>query len=91
MRIAALAFMMLLLQTNGCDQSPHPVAASKAAPYQRFVPMPRQPENVQGVPWSGAFALDTKTGQLCRTYDGGVTEKWDGLVPCIDLFNKYPD
>jgi len=35
--------------------------------YQRFVPVPREgaPANI---PWSGAFALDTMTGQLCWTY-----------------------
>jgi hypothetical protein len=37
-------------------------------PCQRFVPIHREPANVTGVPWSGAFALDTKTGTLCRTY-----------------------
>jgi hypothetical protein len=54
--------------------------------YQRFIPVPRQPENVTGVPWSGAFALDTKTGQLCRTYDGEFAEKWQALPSCLDIF-----
>ncbi len=35
--------------------------------YQRFVPVPREGAPA-GMPWSGAFALDTKTGQLCWTY-----------------------
>ena len=51
--------------------------------------MPRQPENLNGVPWSGAFALDTKTGQLCRTYDGGTDEKWSALASCVDLYKKF--
>lgn len=59
---------LLLLVLNGCSdfqaKSPQPTKQ----PYQRFVPVPRQPENLQGVPWSGALALDTKTGQLCQTY-----------------------
>jgi hypothetical protein len=74
-------------------QSPplRPVAqtASNSGAYQRFMPMPRQPENLNGVPWPGAFALDTKTGQLCRTYDGGNDEKWTGLSLCVDLYKKF--
>jgi hypothetical protein len=68
-------------------------AAAQPSPstgaYQRFIPMPRQPENVTGVPWSGAFALDTKTGQLCRTYDGGLDEKWSAITACADLYKKF--
>ena len=62
-----------------------------AAGYQRFIPMPRQPESLNGVPWSGVFALDTKTGSLCRTYDGGLEENsvWKGLDRCLDLYRKF--
>jgi len=68
-----------------------PVAqtAANLGAYRRFMPMPRRPESLTGVPWSSAFALDTKTGQLCRTYDGGVDEKWSGLVSCVDLYKKF--
>src|SRR5271166_3949321 len=74
-------------------QSPPARPAAQTAPntggYQRFVPMPRQPENLTAVPWSGSFALDTKNGQLCRTYDGGVDENWKGITSCIDLYKKF--
>jgi hypothetical protein len=63
-----LALIVLLLVLGGCaDFQAKPTTPAKQ-PYQRFVPVPRQPENLQGVPWSGALALDTKTGQLCQTY-----------------------
>jgi hypothetical protein len=46
------------------------------------------------MPWSGAFALDTKIGQLCWTYKG-VTS--DGNTPllnlpdCMSLYHNDPD
>ena len=59
--------------------------------YQRFIPVPRQPENVTGVPWSGVFALDTKTGQLCLTYEGDFPDKWKALPMCVELMVQNPD
>lgn len=70
-------------------QRPPAQTAPSAGACQRFIPMPRQPENLNGVPWSGAFALDTKTGQLCRTYDDQADEKWKGLASCVDLYKKF--
>ena len=49
-------------------------------------PLPRG----AGTPWSGAFALDTKTGQLCFTYNTN-TKGWDGLPQCLQLLKDYPD
>jgi len=63
-------------------------AVQPAGAYQRFVPMPRQPADLTGVPWSGAFALDTKTGLLCRTYETG-DEYWSNIASCLDLYRKY--
>ena len=79
-RFAFIAFLSLL--SVSCDQQkePTPQAATpvnnspRLNSYQRFIPSTRQPENVTGVPWSGAFALDTKTGQLCLTYEGNFRE-----------------
>jgi len=94
MRPAALVIVALLL--NSCEQKvPPPTVSTTSAthpvPYQRFVPSSRLPENVTGVPWSGAFALDTKTGKLCLTYEGDFGETWNGLPKCIDLLKAFPD
>jgi hypothetical protein len=92
-----LAIPLVLLSLFGCTAQPdrtdekfdktHPVAATSQQPvgYQRFVPVPRQPENLTGIPWSGAFALDTMTGQLCRTYPM-ADSKWEALPLCHDLW-----
>ncbi|HWW16052.1 MAG TPA: hypothetical protein VN310_15430 [Candidatus Dormibacteraeota bacterium] len=65
MAITAFAFSLVL---SGCDNFQAKPVRPMKQPYQRFIPVPPQPENLQGVPWSGALALDTKTGQLCQTY-----------------------
>ncbi len=83
--VAALCFVFV--PQNSRSAAPVP----RSNGYQRFIPMPRQPENVTGVPWSGAFALDSKTGQLCKTYDGGLDEKWASLPTCLALFRSFPD
>ena len=88
--------MLAALLLASCDstQPPSPIARQAVPiPYQRFIPVPRQPENVQGIPWSGAFALDTKTGQLCFTYIGPFPKEWldYGVLPCLQLLKNYPD
>lgn len=87
----------LCLALQGCDEfdgvKNQPQTAKQ--PYQRFIPIHREPGNLTGVPWSGAFALDTKTGVLCRTYptddDDSGKNKWAGLDLCLDLYKQYPD
>jgi hypothetical protein len=61
--------------------------------YQRFVPVPRE-ETSAGMPRSAAFALDTKTGQLCWTYKGISSEgnaQIPGLPDCTTLYHNDPD
>jgi hypothetical protein len=61
--------------------------------YQRFVPVPREGA-AAGMPWSGAFALDTKTGQLCWTYKGMTNDSnapWPNLPDCMTLYHSDPD
>jgi hypothetical protein len=87
-----LAIASLLIGMAGCDQfeqQPKPAHQVKQS-YQRFIPIHREPQNVEGVPWSGAFALDTKTGQLCETYVLG-SEKWAAIPQCFDLYKEFPD
>jgi hypothetical protein len=51
--------------------------------------MPVEHSDVTGIPWSGAIALDSKTGQLCYTYL--VEKPWNDLPLCLDLYKQFPD
>jgi hypothetical protein len=43
----------------------------------------------QGVPWHGFFALDTDTGQLCRTTILILSEDYMSSVPtCYSLYEE---
>gem|GEM_PF-5831325 len=87
MKLLALASIVLLQQT-GCDQTPvqtMPAPHLETIHYQRFVPIPRSSEILGGVPWSGSVALDTMTGQMCRTYDMKL-KNWESIPLCIDLY-----
>ncbi len=58
----------------------------------RFVPITPYNEGrmpVVGIPWHGFFALDTKTGSLCRTMNKEFPQsEWANRIPlCIDLFS----
>ncbi len=93
MKILALASMVLLLQTNSCQRSQAPTAdaSQKPIPYQRFVPVPSPQAGMIGVPWTGYFALDTKTGQLCLTSDKHVPQGFEDLPTCIVVTMTNPD
>jgi tetratricopeptide (TPR) repeat protein len=55
--------------------------------YQRFVP-------VSGNVYAGDMALDTKTGQLCRTWGWAGTgpyKPYSDRPTCESLVSKYPD
>jgi hypothetical protein len=90
--------LALLLALSGCGQQT-PQRAIPRQSYQRFVPIsvsiPREPSNPTGLPWAGAFALDTKTGQLCWTYqirENIITSESLLTLPyCNNLFKQYPD
>jgi hypothetical protein len=64
--------------------------------YQRFVPIQPVSGMVEGIPWHGYFALDTKTGTLCRTimlkvFPKGVSEWVNDVPSCYDTFKVSPD
>lgn len=72
-----------------------PISEKGKKPSARFVPITWGPANLTGVPWSGAFALDTKTGQLCKTYSWEILgRKQDDLLnslpECLSLYQQYP-
>jgi len=93
MRILALASLALILQqASGCDQStPAPASKNVATPSRRFVPVPAPQSGMVGVPWTGYFALDTKTGQLCLTSDKHVPPNFEDLPTCLVLTMTTPD
>ena len=93
MKIAAcLALALFLQQSDGCDQAaPTPARAPEIHPnpVRRFDAV-----NTHG---SSDVALDTMTGQLCRTWEwvyrgennpakGGLDE----LPTCFKLYTDYP-
>lgn len=92
MRIRELGLVSLVLFLGSCSQTVRP--SNEARPpqpqqyVQRFIHIPGQ-ANVFGIPWSGAFALDTKTGLLCKTYSLD-NENWAHLPRCLDPYTKYP-
>ena len=94
-----LVFPTLVLVTlfEGCplDQSKQTPVPGRVSSYQRFVPTTGSP------PVALNWALDTKTGQICRTWDWNVENAKpdnDGRVgialaapTCFDLYTRYPD
>ncbi|HEY1482255.1 MAG TPA: hypothetical protein VGF19_06015 [Candidatus Acidoferrum sp.] len=82
---------------TGCDASQPQGATPAVKPhYQRFVPIQAVPYVIEGVPWNGFFALDTKTGTLCNTIKGRVFSKgpseWANDVPnCSQLLADNPE
>jgi hypothetical protein len=57
-----LPIVILSLVISGCSPYGQPQS-------QRFLPIAPPLQASEGVPWHGFFALDTQTGQLCRTAD----------------------
>lgn len=88
MKVAALFLASFLLQqANGCEEkAPQTVAApTPMPPTHRF-------ENVSGN-GSPGIALDTLTGQWCRTWDWSYKAKPDAdslntLPTCLSLFQQ---
>ncbi len=99
----AILLMALFLPLGGCAFQDRPTAPASqpgkrtalALGYQRFVPMAQH----AGGPAVLDFALDTKTGQLCRTWPWEVTDTKPGsraeglnnLPECFTLYTQYPD
>jgi hypothetical protein len=95
-----LAVLLLSASLPGCpdhkpQQQDKPAATPSRVPYQRFMPIAPLP--YESALWHGAFALDTKTGQLCKTISWQITGTTDlvqslnQIKTCLELYTKYPD
>jgi len=89
--VKLMVICALLSCCTACDWQSRPVPQPKP-PYQRFIAAPREPSNLEDVPWVGSLALDTKTGQLCKTYEWSWrTNPWASIPRCLDLYKNFPD
>jgi hypothetical protein len=59
--------VILFATLQSCDPAPQAGNSARLTEYQRFVPIAPDPLGWAGRPWHGMFALDTRTGQLCKT------------------------
>jgi hypothetical protein len=58
---------------------------------QRFVPVGLAENDRSGVPWHGFFALDTQTGQLCKTTSHSFDKpEYERLPSCYSLASSLP-
>jgi hypothetical protein len=96
---SVLCFSLMLIM-SGCDdlsrkrnqaqETRKPESSVPVMQNGRFVPITPYNEGrmpVVGIPWHGFFALDTKTGALCRTLDKEFTQsEWANTLPlCMEL------
>jgi hypothetical protein len=92
---AFLLASLLLLQISGCspEERASPPQTQGTVACQRFVPVPASQSGMTGLPWTGFFALDTKTGQLCltSTMSRGHLADYQDLPLCLSLMTQYPD
>lgn len=86
MRLTAFAVATLMLGLSlGCQERGSSPSNESRGMFQRFLPVASVPESGKGVTvWSGAFALDTVTGQLCFTYEDAAA-KQASIPLCRDL------
>ena len=92
MKIATfLVIAAFIFQQSGCEQAPKPTAPPEkvrhSPPIHRF-------ENVS-TPASPGVALDTVTGQYCKTWDwaykaSGLSGGLDTLPTCLSIHQSAP-
>jgi hypothetical protein len=82
--------ILLTLLLVSCSSIPPPVHQG----YERFVPIAQNQKSTEPTDINVVYlALDTKTGQVCRTWDWGVSEKLPGagFPTCISLYKMFPE
>jgi len=90
MKLAIVVIAAVLLQQSGCDEQAPKTAAQPAhhyPPIHRF-------ENVSS-PVSPGVALDTVTGQYCKTWEwmykaSGMKGGLDLLPTCLSIYQDTP-
>jgi len=96
-KVATVA--LLLSSYQGCDPTPQAVSPAPTREYQRFLPLPPSSGGIDtGAFWHGNFAVDTKTGQLCRSWQWSINggdlhgnefaTALSALPTCNDLFKQ---
>ncbi len=95
MKVAAvlIASLIALMQTNGCDEPTKPVTPNSTAKEPRLPPLHRF-VNVSS-PASPGIALDTVTGQYCRTWEwsykvASMNGGLDTVPTCLRVFQSIP-
>lgn len=78
----------LLLLLAACLSAQTTAVETPSKSCQRFLPLTSETEKV-GVPWAGFFALDTETGQLCRTTARKLDNQFDELPSCQALKSTH--
>src|SRR5258708_38582008 len=97
MKLAYLLALVTLLAACDSDQQQQQQNQPAAKlHYQRFVPIQAQSLMSEGIPWHGFFALDTRTGTLCKTIINKVFPKgpaeWANDIPaCAQVLTANPD
>lgn len=93
MKFAFVIWMAILLAQSDCDNT-----KQSAPPVQSVERKPSHPinrfEKIQN--FRVDVALDTKTGQLCKTWEWQSTNRqnpdsYENLPLCVDLYNRFPD
>jgi hypothetical protein len=88
--LSLLVLVVLILGFFVTPSKSEKAPSISASPsFQRFLPIPPQPQFMEGLPAADHFALDTKTGQLCKTYDWDIPRSDTNPIPtCRDLLGQ---
>lgn len=91
MKLAIVVIAAVLLQQSGCDEQAPKTATQPAHRY----PPTRRFENVASPGSPAGVALDTVTGQYCKTWEwtykaSGLNGGLDTLPLCLSLYEGTP-
>jgi|SRR5882724_2077847 len=81
--LGVLGAAMLLFGCGATDK-PIPLVHAQVPFVQRFLPLNAESQK-SGIPWSGFFALDSQTGQLCRTTSRQFGNEFDQIPTCLSI------